>query len=69
MEIKNNLTVTTKDGGGRRGMTGKRRVRVKSRNMYKGPMGKDDRGEERKWKVGIGWRRGESWGQNGDNCT
>ena len=43
MEIKNKLTVTRGEG---KGMIGERRRRVKSRNMYKGPMDKDNRGED-----------------------
>ena len=43
MEIKNKLIVTR--GEGERGMMGKRR-RVKSRNIYKGPMDKDKGGGE-----------------------
>ena len=39
MEIKNKLTVTK----GRR-VTGERKGRVKSRNIYKGPMDKDNMG-------------------------
>ena len=39
MEIKNKLTVTR---GERGGVNGRRRRRVKSRNMYKGPMDKDN---------------------------
>ena len=37
MEIKNKLTVSRRDGD-----NGERRGRVKSRNMYKGPMDKDN---------------------------
>ena len=52
MEIKNKLTVTK----GRR-VTGERKGRVKSRNMYKGPMDKGNGGrlnvEGRGW-VGQG---------------
>ena len=39
-----------------------------SRNMYKGPMDKVKGGYDREWEVGMGgW--GESWEENGDNCT
>ena len=40
-------------------MTGERRGRVKSRNMYKGPMDKDNgtgRIECGRWRVGRAWR-------------
>ena len=60
-----------------RGMTGERRRRVKSRNMYKGPMDKGNGGrlnvEGRGW-VGqgriSGWGlvgQGRILGENGDN--
>ena len=41
MEIKNKLIVMR---GRREGITGVRRGRVKSRNMYKGPTDKDNGG-------------------------
>ena len=48
---------------------GERRGRVKSRNMYKGPMEiANGVGEEGVWEVGVG-RAGESNGGNGDNCN
>ena len=58
MEINNKLILTR----GRR-IPGERRGRVKSRNMYKGPMDKNNGGEEdRMWEVGMG-RSGESNGR------
>ena len=42
MEIKNKLTVTRGHG---EGIMGERRGRVKSGNMYKGPMDKDNGGD------------------------
>ena len=42
MEIKNKLTVTR---GGKWGVTGERRGGIKSRNMYKGLMDKDNGGK------------------------
>ena len=49
---------------------GKRMVRVKSRNMYKGPMDKDNRqggglnvGEVGRGMQGRGEQLGEKWGQ------
>ena len=47
MEIKNKLTVTRSWGWGwGRRITGERRGRVKSRNMYKGPIDKDNGWED-----------------------
>ena len=46
METWNRLTVTRGEGCGGRKITWERRGRVKSRNMYKGPMDKDNRGED-----------------------
>ena len=58
MEIKNNLTVTRGRG------------RVKSRNMYKGPIEKDNRAGGRiacgRWGLG---RAGESKGGMGTTVT
>ena len=58
MEIKNKLTVT---GGRGRGITEESRGRVKSRNMYKGPMDKGNSGGGRiecgRWGWWIGQRR------------
>ena len=65
MEINNKLTVTRREGGG--GLLGKSRGRVKSRNMYKGPMDKDNgtgRIECGRWRVGRAWRvMGGKWQQ------
>ena len=44
MERKNKLTVTK---GGGKGVMVERRETVKSRNMYKGPMDKDNREVEK----------------------
>ena len=48
------------------GISGERRERSKSRNMYKGIMDKDHTGEDRVWERNVG-REGESnggkWGQ------
>ena len=65
MEIKNKLTVSRGEGVG---VSGERRGRVKSRNMYKGPMDKDKGG---RIECGRGREqgRGEQWGENGDNCN
>ena len=52
-----------------RGITGKRRGKVKSRNMSKGSMDKDNGGEDWKWKVGGGVGQGRVMGDNGDNCN
>ena len=53
MKIKNKLTVTRGEGG--RGITWEIRGRIRSRNMYKGPVDKDNGvGEDRMWKVGGG---------------
>ena len=63
LEIKHKLTWTR--GEGRRGGMGERRGRVRSRNMYKGPMDKDDRGG-RGLNAGVGGQgRGEQWGKMG----
>ena len=51
-----------------RGMMGKRRGRVKSRNMYDGPMDKDNTGSI-DYGRGGGLGRGEQCGGNEDNCN
>ena len=43
-----------------------RRGRVKSRNMYKGPMDKEDGGRIESGRWGVG-KAGERNGGNGDN--
>ena len=51
------------------GIIGERRGRVKSRNMYKGPMDKANGGgrtECGRWGR-VGW--GPVWGKNEDNCN
>ena len=48
---------------------GKRRGRVKSRNMYKGSMDKDNGGGGHRMCGVDGQGRGEQWGKNGDNCN
>ena len=57
MEIKNKLTVTT---GEEVGKSRERRGRVKSRNMYKGPMD-TDKGGRKDWMWEVG-RTGKSNG-------
>ena len=47
-----------------RGITGQRRGRGKSRNMYKGPMGKDNTGSTELGRCWAG-RAGESMGGKG----
>ena len=44
------------------GISGERRERSKSRNMYKGIMDKDHTGEDRVWERSVG-REGESNGE------
>ena len=39
-----------------------------SRNVYKGPMGKD-KGKRLSVGVGDGWGGGKWWWENRDNCT
>ena len=55
--------------GAGRGITGQRGGRVKSRNMYKGSMDKDNGGGGHRMCGVDGQGRGEQWGKNGDNCN
>ena len=48
---------------------GERWGKVKSRNMYKGPMDKDNRRRGGGLNVVEVGRAGESNGENGDNCN
>ena len=67
MEIKNKLMVTRgAEGGEERGTEGE----GLSRNMYKGPVDKDNGGGGG-LNVGGGGvgGRGEWWRKNGDNCN
>ena len=51
MEIKNKLTVIRGEG---KGDSGERRERVKSRNMYKGPLDKVNVGGIESGRCGVG---------------
>ena len=69
MKIKKKKTTGSDQRGRGRGVMGEGRGRVKSRNMYKGHMGKD-KGWGGLNVGGVGWvGQGRVMGENGDSCN